>query len=599
MNNSENEYQFFTIQRNSGTYADALEAFGLASLLEKINNQLDNKNAKVTIENKGTTYVVSNSHAIDVEQVSGLKYFQVVKFIKTFEFDKKGKKNAKFKLAPIEIGNDYFDYLAQRNEKEAYNEKVKEALKIKDKDLLKRTLNDLNEAKNNEFGKKIDKEYDVYSQLIGNPYIAFCDLYENFDKNKANFSDLLKEILNFYKQKEDKEAIIEKKEKRNFKIEEKVTAQQLLNPNQGKGLNQSKASSANMKNLDGNWISETMKIAGAFEIMFCQNVKVGSTYDMKVFVTDFNYITLKVAKSLQLEFKKNLKSVSPVKLDILNILNYAINFIKLSEKYKGRIKDTVGGFYSVYQKDLGQNKAVANISYLEIPSFIVFETKKGGAVWLEILTEQSKMINGIAEQGDAIQGLLAYRNFISSSNLESFFKFNNWYSVYLMQSLSQEKYFIKPFSIETLNNFYNMIEYNDNFKLSEIITDTGFLAVAKAIRKSTVSLQYTPKNARKYEIRYGVAQQLQNKSRTKIDFVSFIGEFIGIYNAETARQKEKNPDLPTRAIVKDEELNAFYALLDKYPSKLISSLLASYGFALNAKSVKDEGDDEQEHEEEQ
>lgn len=584
MNNSENTYQYFTTKRQSGTYADSLEAFGLASLLEKINNQLENGNAKVTIENKGTAYVVSNSHAIDVEQVNGLKYFQVVKFIKTFEFDKKGKKNAKFKALPIEIGNDYFDYVIQRAEKDAYNDSVKEILKEKDKELLKKRMDILKEARNNEFGKKIDKEYDVYSQLIGNPYVAFCDLYDNFDKNKEIFPDLLKEILDFYTQKEENEVKIEKTEKRKFKIEEKVTAQQLLNPNQGKGLNQKKADNANMKNLDGNWISETMKIAGAFEIMFCQNVKVSSTtYDTKIFVPDFKNITLKVAKDLQLDFKKHLKSVSPVKLDILNVINYVQTYIKLSEEYKGRLKDTIGGFYSVYQKDLGQNKAVANISYLEIPNFIEFETKKEGAIWLEILNEQKDLVSNISEQGDAIQGLLAYRNFISSSNLDSFFKFNNWYSVYLMQSLAKNNRYVRFFIIETLNKFYTMLDKNNNCRIKEIINNQGFLAVAKAIRQSTVVLQSLPKGKRKFEIRYGVAQQIQNKSKSCDDLIAFIGDFIATYNAETSKFTEKvlrgeGKEL-ARANVKIEELNDFYSLFETHSPKILGSLLASYGFA--------------------
>lgn len=609
MNNSENKYQHFTIKRQSGTYSDALEAFGLASLLEKINNQLGNGNAKVTIENKGTTYVVSNSHAIEqvnsncnwckwlygygndhaIEQVENLKYFQVIKFIKTFEADKKGKQNTKFKAVPIEIGNDYFDYVAQRAEKDAYNESVKEILKEKDKELLKKRLDALKEARNNEFGKKIDKEYDVYSQLIGNPYVAFCDLYDNFDKNKANFPDLLKEILDFYTLKEKNET----KEKRKFKIEEKVTAQQLLNPNQGKGLNQKKADNANMKNLDGNWISETMKIAGAFEIMFCQNVKVSSTtYDTKIFVPDFKNITLKVAKDLQLDFKKHLKSVSPVKLDIMNLLSYTQEFIKLMEEYRkksesdlvtGKIKNTIGGFYSVYQKDLGQNKAVANISYLEIPNFIEFETKKEGAIWLEILNEQKDLVSNITEQGDAIQGLLAYRNFISSSNLDSFFKFNNWYSVYLMQSLAKNNRYVRFFIIETLNKFYTMLDKNNNCRIKEIINNQGFLAVAKAIRQSTVVLQSLPKGKRKFEIRYGVAQQIQNKSKSCDDLIAFIGDFIATYNAETSKFTEKvirdeGKEL-ARANVKIEELNDFYALFETHSPKILGSLLASYGFA--------------------
>jgi hypothetical protein len=106
-------------------------------------------------------------------------------------------------------------------------------------------------------------------------------------------------------------------------------------------------------------------------------------------------------------------------------------------------------------------------------------------------------------------------------------------------------------------------------------------------------LQYTPKANRKYDIRYGVAQQLQNKSKSKIDFIGFIGDFIGLYNSETAKFKEKNPNMAPRAIVKDEELNQFYLLVDDHSPKLIGALLSSYGFALEAKEVKnDENGDE-------
>lgn len=129
---------------------------------------------------------------------------------------------------------------------------------------------------------------------------------------------------------------------------------------------------------------------------------------------------------------------------------------------------------------------------------------------------------------------------------------------------------------------------NDNLNLGEIIANEGFQAVAQAIRKSTVSLQYTPKDARKFEIRYGLAQELQNKSKSKTDLATFIGEFVATYNAETAKVAEKNSGKSFRANVKDEELTQFYTLLDKYPARLVGALLASYGFALKAKEVKAE-----------
>lgn len=583
--NSSHTYQAFKIKKQTGTYADALEAFGLASLIDKIHTKLNWNNAKITIENKGTVYIVTSSKPITKENIEQLPYFQVIKFIKLAEFDKKGKRNNKYIPVPKAVGTDFFDYPSQKAERDAYKLQFEKILKEKNKDLMKMQLKELTENRNSEFGKKIDVEYDIYSQMIANPYVAFSKLYDNFDKFQNNFHILILEILGTYSNN-----VVEK---RSFKLTEKITAQQLFSPNQGKGLNRIKADSSNMENLNGTWITETMKIAGAFTIMFCQSVKVGSNYDLKVFVPDFNEIAFSTAKKIQLEFKKYLKSVSPIKLDIMNVLNYSSTFIKLSEGYKGKVKDTIGGFFSVYQKDLGQNKAVANISYLEIPTFISYEDKSEGKIWLDILEEQSKLINAITEQGDAMQGLIAYRNFISSSDLNSFFRFCNWYSVYLIQQLSKEKFFTKPFQIETLNKFFTLMDNKDNLKLSDIITNAGFLAVAKAIRKSTVSLQYTPKGNRNFEIRYGVVQQLQNKSKSKIDFIGFIGDFIGLYNAETAKFKEKNPNMATRAIVKDDELNQFYLLVDDHSPKLIGALLSSYGFALEAKEVKnDENGDE-------
>lgn len=132
----------------------------------------------------------------------------------------------------------------------------------------------------------------------------------------------------------------------------------------------------------------------------------------------------------------------------------------------------------------------------------------------------------------------------------------------------------------------------NEFKINEIISNEGFQKVAYAIRKSTVTLQYTPKDQRKFEIRYGLAQTLQNKSKSANDLAGFIGEFIAMFNAETARYAEKSGKA-LRANIRENELNMFYGLLDRYPSKVIGALLASYGFALSEKEANKDGSEEQ------
>jgi hypothetical protein len=292
-----------------------------------------------------------------------------------------------------------------------------------------------------------------------------------------------------------------------------------------------------------------------------------------------------------------LKGNTPIKIDVLNILLLTQKVLEHSEHvgHGISIDSVIKGLHSVYQKDLGQNKAVVNIGFIRTPNFIVIGNRDENLDWIEILSEQRNIIGSIDENiGSAILGLNFYRNFISGSDIKSFLYFSFWYATYLSSQLAKNKY-ARAFSIETLNKFYyNMAQ---NVDLMEIINNSGFQAIARAIRKSTVTLQYTPKDARRYDIRYGLAQVLQTKSKSKEDLAEFVGEFISTYNSETARYAEKNGK-SLRSNVRENELMDFYSLMEKYSSKsaLIGALLASYGFALPAKEQLQE-EEKENHEE--
>jgi len=558
---------YYWIEQKTGTYSDVLETFGLAKLLNLISEKLHRKPKDFIIQDSGAGYY-SVAPIIDEKELGDLKYFQVFKFI---------KKDSKTKI-PESI-NDWFDYPKQKETRNYYREKESEITNDNSlsQDSKKHQIKKLREEQQSEFGGKLDKEFDVYREIVQNPYKAFLNVYENFSKNNKNFVELIKGMLRYYRTGELP----------SFKlyVNDKITSQQLFAPNQGKGLNRPKANNLSMGNIQMYWIQEAMKITGALEIMTCQYVKVGSSFDLKVYVPDFKNIELNKAIEITTEFKRYLKNNTPVKLDILNILRFIERFIERSENYNERVKDTVKGLHAVYQKSLGQNRAVTNIAFYEIPSFIEYTNQEEGYQWLDFLNSQTKIIEGIEERGDAINGLLNYRNFLSSADLNSFFDFMRWYATHLMQALSNNKYVV-PFKTNYLNQILFAMD-NQNLNLKKIIENPGFQAVAKAIRKSTVSLQYSPPKNRQYDIRYGMAQQLQNKGKSKEDLAAFIGDFIGTYNAETARVKEKaGKDAKVRANVKDEELKSFYELVDQYSPKLIASLLASYGFALTAKEEK-------------
>lgn len=563
----------FRVKKVTGTYAELLETYGLANFLKAIFDGLGRRGAKIEIADRNIFFEVIANVDITDEMIEQLHYFSPFKYIKA-------KADTEVSAYP-----DYYDYPQQRIWKKEKNEALQKVYKEfpgkEKKEERERQIEEI------ESRYDIDFEYDVYAQIqIKNNFNSFEKLFGNFQDNRDLFPLMIREILAYYSEPAYNPKIFEKRLKGKPFVKN-ITATQLYNPCQGQGLNKLKADGLNRKNFDSSWIAETMKISGALSDMVCQLVKVGSSYDLKVAVPEYKKVRWGNKRALMLAFKKYLKGNTPIKIDVLDILLLTEKIIEHTA-IEGKpfwVKDIVRGLHAVYQKDLGQNKAVVNIGFLQVPDFIEIGTEEERADWLDILREQRQIIGSIEELGNTIQGLMWYRDFISGSDLNSFFSFSFWYATYLSNRLSNKKY-AKAFTIETLNKFYMSMD----IKLREIVENKGFVSVAKAIRQSTVNLQYTPKENRKYEVRYGVAQTLQVKSKTPEDLAEFVGEFIAAYNAETARQTEKSGQA-LRANVREDELSEFYSLLDKFSSKLVGAMLASYGFALSAK--KQEGMDEE------
>lgn len=569
----------FFVKKQSNTYSEMLEAFGLARLLYGI------QDCEISIESQNDRYRILSKRDITAATIENKGYYAVLPFIV----------KDKLKAPPPTGAGGEFDYVDQKKEADYFKERLKKISEDKniaeaDKKVLKKQLE---EERLGEFSKKIKPEFDVVRELIKNPYSAYNKAFSNFydnrqgEKNEKPFAELLKLILNNYSHEPFPTSQVK------LNLTEQITSQQLFSPHQGKGLNKSKANNASMGNLSSPWINEAMKMSGALGLMICQYVKVGTGYDLKIYVPEirqgniYPWLFDAGAKNgILFNFKKYLKSGTPVKLDILNLIKLVSLFIEKSPEFKrGKVKDCLGGLHSVYQKDLGQNKAVANISFIETPDFIEYSNQDEGYEWKDWLENQALIIRGIEEKGDAIQGLLSYRNFLSGSDLNSFFSFCYWYSAYLMQALSNEKYWVRPFLIKDLNKIFQAMDKS----LSTIINNEGFQAIAKAIRQSTVRLQYVKdKSVRKFDVRYGLAQQLKNKSTSSTDLAVFIGDFVGTYNAETARYRELRPDDQfIRANVKDNELTDFFKLLDDYSPKLVGAMLSAYGYALTKKEAPD------------
>ena len=184
-------YQEFFINKQSGTYAETLEAFGVANLISEIFQRNETKGFNVTITDKGLYYLIKPNKSITNEMVDELTYFQVVKFI--LKDDK----------VPIPSGiseGNCFNYPKQKIELDDYKKRFEDIEKNKQltqeqKKLARKTLN---KEKTEEFGQKIDAEFDVYREIIKNPYASFLKLFDNFYQNKSNFQLLIRCLLNHY-----------------------------------------------------------------------------------------------------------------------------------------------------------------------------------------------------------------------------------------------------------------------------------------------------------------------------------------------------------------------------------------------------------------
>jgi|GEM_PF-3459531 len=602
----------YYITKRSGFYQDALVLYGLARLLDLIINAERNEKIEIILKDNGIYYEIEIvDYSLTEDDVIKFCINPKIGFDYVFQESKKGTNMPKHPKTGEELNLNFIDIQKEWEKLKNQSSENSEKVQAVNPDF---SIYALLSHFSIEF---LAKEHDAGSTQGGMFTRTFLQLFLNQNKYEGFIKAILSQFSkpNVFDEQEFNAIAFPKRNDNNEKIKyytlgkghkiENTTFNQLISPPSSKGINSNKPRLTELSG-DPNLLIEYLKVLGCFEGMY----SIGGSADFddyRVYVCEPKDIHLSMQRMVMKAFKKGFFSNSSIKGDILSELLFSKEIIKHSEELQEQFhfsfenifspKNYVSGFfvchYMTIKKSPPKKHAPINLAYLKIPVFINAKTIGDANDWVEIINELISITRSIKgsqkneEAGDAIQGLDKLRTYISSSRIESFLDFQFWYSQYLMFAFNKKqqdpKWFVKTFRTDTLNKLFKNMTMN-NFKISEIISNEGFKKVAYAIRKSTVTLQYTPKDQRKFEIRYGLAQTLQNKSKSPTDMAEFIGEFIGIYNAETARNVEKTGKI-LRANVKDNDLNQFYELLDKYPSKVVGALLASYGFALTEKEA--------------
>lgn len=384
-----------------------------------------------------------------------------------------------------------------------------------------------------------------------------------------------------------------------YKIGAWTTCQQIYNPEQGKGQNRGKANGLSIGNLDGFWLLEWLKLIGFYEAALTRQVR--GAKDRKTFVVVPRELTFAENSVILKRFSATMQyAETSTKFDILAAIRYlqtALDYFNEQPERRNRLLDArnvkkklVGGFHTAFYKDLGNAVATMNASFIALPGWVEITSPDDVRVFKEMLGELEKLVRQFDEShSDAFNLLQDLRDFVSGDDLTAFFRFTNAFPSYYMGKREQGKY---AYALST--EFIERLIMSTEQPLSEILESPGFQNIAYAIRQSTVTAQYRKKQGeRKYDVRYGLGQELARKARYKDEFIAALSDFLFKYNAENAQVMETRSG-PYRRSVKTTDIDEIVQLIDRFGSQTVANLLIAYGYARVPHDDIDESTDTQE-----
>jgi len=383
------------------------------------------------------------------------------------------------------------------------------------------------------------------------------------------------------------------------------TATQIINPGVGKGSHNSKMTGVKEGNLDNFWLMDYLRYAGMYTAGIPLVVQGGS--DRKTYLPVPNQLTWNMASQRVFTiFRDKMTASTPIKLDILSVFRYAAAYLdqwveaqKRSKGFglsKGSPSDHARAIAVVSLKDMGSGHAVMGMNELNIPEWVQIETPADGARFQEIIKEHQSVVISLDEKHSDEHSLLRdYRRFLSTGELSTFLEFTRGFSGVTMSRLNEGSYapqFTLPYLQEVL-----MAVRPD---ITPILQDSGFRAVAEAIRRSTVVplVRQSRKQENLYDVRYGLGDKLMRASLDRNRFVRELTDFMFRYNQETAQVSASRKVQAFRSAITMEDVEAVAALIDTCKDcQLIAGLLVAYGYARDPEMGKHEKQDQTQGEE--
>ena len=371
-------------------------------------------------------------------------------------------------------------------------------------------------------------------------------------------------------------------------IRPEVTASQLLNPHQGKGQNQPKIASIQPGNIKSPWPVEYLKAAGLWEAAFPRKTRDG---DWKVYILAPRSLRLRDLRGVYREFARVLwresgRDTTALKVDITSVLLFYKTWLQHAVEHKdefglgmARPETVVHGFYVTQYKPMSaQAYTMLNQSFLHLPEWgRGITTWADVKAWQALIDEHLDVIHAVDEtHSDGYDMLKDYRDFVAGGKWEGFFAFTTAYAHYAMQRMIQQPNLYTP--LFTTPNLRRLLMTEKKF--APILESEGFRNFAYAIRHSTVTPQSRKARGLNtlYDIRYGLGEELKRKATVKEEFIAALMNFAQSYNRENAQILERTKQQMRRDL-RTSDIDDVVRLVDEYGSDVVAHLLVAYGYA--------------------
>jgi len=381
---------------------------------------------------------------------------------------------------------------------------------------------------------------------------------------------------------------------RQYGLRTQDTASQLLNPHQGKGLNEPKANALRMDNIrDRPWLEEFLKAVGLWVCLVPR--RVVDVEDWKAYVLAPLCLDFRVQREVMACFNRYLwnerrRDETSLKSDATSLLLFTrawLDYVETEQPEEDFDADlvalapekAVSGFHVAQFKLLSRNAyTMVNLSFLNLPRWTGTPRSRAEILNLkEVIDEHLAVIREIDEtRSDGYNLLRTYRDFVAGNNWSAFFDFAAGYSHEIVRRYNEGARWVPTFSPCQLRRLIMAA----NKPLLPIVENEGFQNVAYAIRYSTVIPQSRKARGQDslYEVRYGLGAELKRKATVRDEFIVALGDFLQSYNQENA-QKLENTRQQMRRDLRTTDLEEVVRLVDTYGSEVVANLLIAYGYA--------------------